>query len=215
LVIDDHEVVREGLVAALRADDRFDVVATAASAREALDAVVVHEPDVAIVDLRLPDASGDALCRRIRDRAPSTLVVVLSSYLTEESVRAAVEAGAQAYVTKAAGIAELRHVLVRLRDHGAATGAGSTSQIMERLERLVEQRKEDAPTAQQTRVLRLVSEGATYRQIARQIGISESTVRFHLQNLKLKLNASSVTELVATAAARGLLTPQLSGQEEE
>lgn len=209
LVVDDHEVVREGLIAVLEADARFDVSAVAIAGAEALRMAEEVRPDVAIVDLRLPDMSGESLCRRIHESFPSTVVIVLSSYFTEESVRGALKAGAHAYVTKAAGLGELRSILERVHDDpGDREGVRSASQIVRHLERLVEQRMDDMPTDQQTRILRLVAEGLTRRQVARRLEISESTVRFHLQNLKLKLNVKSVAELVATAASKGYLSPE-------
>ena len=125
LVVDDHEVVREGMSAALGADGQFEVVAAVATASAALQAATRTRPDVALVDLRLPDLMGDRLCAELRRRLPATAVVVLSSYVSEDTVRTAMEAGAAAYITKAAGLAELRKALLDVV--GADEGSSRTT----------------------------------------------------------------------------------------
>ena len=211
LVVDDHEVVRAGLAAALSQDPALEVCGCAQSGREALELLGRLRPDVAVVDMRLPDMSGDDLCRRLRARVPGLAVVVLSSYLTEPAVREAVEAGAAGYVTKAAGLAELRAAIGE-----AAAGTrrpASVSQIMRRLEEVVDDRDGvGVPTPQQGRVLALAAEGLTYSEMARRLSISESTVRFHIQKMKVKLGARSRTELVVRAVRAGLVvTPDDEG----
>lgn len=205
LIVDDHEVVREGLVAALAADHRFDVLTAAASGAEALAAVRRHVPDVAVVDLRLPDMPGDELCRCLRQRSPGTSLVVLSSYESEDKVRAAMDAGASAYISKSAGLAELRSVLVRVASEGPDA---SRPQIVEELHRLLVRHDDDErPTPRQERVLDLAAEGLTYHEIGARLFISESTVRFHMQKLKLKFGARTKTDLIAKAIRSGVITP--------
>ena len=208
LVVDDHEVVREGLMAALSSDGRFTLVGGASSAAEAVELARSTRPDVAIVDMHLPDLPGHELCRQLRSLLRDITVVALSSYLTEEAVRNAISAGASAYVTKAAGLQELRAVLDEVC---TATGNPSdnglnVTQIVRRLEQLVEARSDTSgPTPQQARVLQLAAEGLTYGEIAKRLLISESTVRFHIQKLKLKFETNSKTELVARAIRSGLI----------
>lgn len=204
LVVDDHEVVRAGLTAALSRDEQLDVVGAAGCGQDALRLVDELRPDVAVVDMRLPDMSGDDLCRRLRERTPAPAVVVLSTYLTEPAVRDAIQAGASGFVTKAAGLAELRAAIDEAAS-GADRPAG-VSQIVRRLEQLVDARDEaDAPTPQQARVLELAAQGLTYSEMARRLTLSESTVRFHIQKLKIKLGARSRTELVVRAVRAGLI----------
>lgn len=210
-MVDDHEVVREGLVAVLAQDPRFEIVGTASTGREAVELVRRTRPDVAILDLRLPDTPGDALCRELRALLPDLAVIVLSSSLSEDSVRSAIEAGASSYVTKAAGIAELRAALARTGP-GADGPPMTVSQIVRRLQQFVEERvDDDAPTPQQARVLQLAAEGMTYREIARRLVLSEATVRFHIQNLKLKYGAASKTDLIVRAIRQGLVAPDEGG----
>lgn len=205
LVVDDHEVVREGLVATLSADGRFDVVCAASSGAEALGALRRIQPDVAVVDLRLPDIAGDELCRELRRRTPGLPVVILSSYASDDTVRSAMEAGASAYVSKAAGLSDLRAVLDRVL---AADGSAQLP-IVEQLHRLLVRHDESAarPTPRQERVLDLVAEGLTYHEIGERLCISESTVRFHMQKLKAKFGARSKTDLIAKAIRSGVIAP--------
>jgi DNA-binding NarL/FixJ family response regulator len=203
LIVDDHEVVREGLLAALAPDERFEVVAAAGSAAEALSRLDRVRPDVAVVDLRLPDMPGDTLCRALREKRPGLPVVILSSYTSEDAVRSAMRAGAWAYIAKAAGLSELRDVLAR-----ASADPGGDPPIVEQLHRLLV-RREDASrtTPQQERVLELAAEGLTYQRIGDQLCISESTVRFHMQKLKGKLGARTKTDLIAKAIRAGIIAP--------
>lgn len=209
LVVDDHEVVRAGLAAALNQGPGLQVVGSAGSGAEAMTLAARERPDVAILDMRLPDLSGTELCRRLRDDSPALSVVMLSSYLSEDAVREAIAAGASAYVTKAAGLSELRRVLEETRDGGARDGV---SQIVRRLRELDRARVgDDGPTPQQARVLELVAQGLTYAEVAGRLMISESTVRFHVQRLKLKLGTNSRAELLMRAVRAGYI----AGPEDE
>jgi DNA-binding NarL/FixJ family response regulator len=208
LIVDDHEVVREGLMAALARDERFTLVGGASNAEDAVALARRERPDVAIVDMHLPDVPGHELCRQLRTLLRDITVIALSSYLTEEAVRNAIRGGASAYVTKAAGLQELRSVLdeVCCRSGSRSDEALNVTQIVRRLEQLVESRSDtSAPTPQQARVLQLAAEGLTYGEIAKRLLISESTVRFHIQKLKLKFETNSKTELVARAIRSGLI----------
>ena len=208
LIVDDHEVVREGLMAALSSDIRFTLVGGASSAEQAVEMARQERPDVAIVDMHLPDLPGHELCSQLRALLRDITVIALSSYLTEEAVRNAIRGGASAYVTKAAGLQELRAALdeVCTRNGNRSGDALNVTQIVRRLEQLVEARSDSSsPTPQQARVLQLAAEGLTYGEIAKRLHISESTVRFHIQKLKLKFETNSKTELVARAIRSGLI----------
>jgi DNA-binding NarL/FixJ family response regulator len=208
LIVDDHEVVREGLVAALSSDANREVVAVASTAEEGVRRAKQTLPDVALVDFRLPDMSGIDLCRRMRQNFPSMALVMLTSYLSEDTVRDAIQAGATGYVTKSAGLTELRRVLARIEDAPGDARPEGASQIVEQLHRIAHANAGGAgPTPQQQRVLELAAEGLTNEQIGARLFISESTVRFHLQKLKAKLGARSKTELIARAIRKGLISP--------
>jgi DNA-binding NarL/FixJ family response regulator len=205
LVVDDHEVVREGLAASLAADGRFEIVATAASGSQAVLQAGRACPDLALIDFRLPDMSGDRLCREIRGRSGRTAVIVLSSYVSEDTVRSAMDAGAAAYVSKAAGLAELR---ATLEEVVASDPAVHEPVIVRQLHELVARRKQDLRiTPQQERVLELAADGMTYREVGERLFISESTVRFHMQKLKVRFGARTKTDLIAKAIRSGLIPP--------
>lgn len=208
LIVDDHEVVREGLCASLSADPRLEVVATAATARAALAQARRVLPDIALVDLRLPDMSGEELTRELRARFPSTQVIILTTYLSEETVRGALQAGAAAYVTKAAGLPELRAAIDRVIGQRDSVDLSSGPHIVKQLHELVAGRMTEAmPTPQQERVLELAAQGFTNSEIGARLFISESTVRFHVQKLKAKFSARTKTELIAKAIRTGFLAP--------
>ena len=211
LIVDDHEVVREGLASALAADESFEIVGTAATGKEALEVSRRTLPDIALVDLRLPDMRGEDLTREIRKRFPSTAVIVLTTYLGEGTVRAALDAGASAYVTKAAGLPELRSAIDRVIEDGAvANGTAAAPQIVKQLHSLVAARMDDAiPTPRQEAVLELAAQGLTNGEIGDRLYISESTVRFHVQKLKEKFSAKTKTELIAKAIRTGFIAPAL------
>jgi DNA-binding NarL/FixJ family response regulator len=208
MIVDDHEIVREGVRATLTADPKIDVVATAASGREALRCARQTLPDIALVDLRLPDMRGEDLTRELTRDFPSTAVIILSTYLSEETVRGALEAGASAYVTKAAGLPELRAAIDRVAKGDRAEGATAGPQIVKQLHSMVTDRMSGAtPTPQQERVLELAAQGFTNQEIGSRLFISESTVRFHVQKLKAKFAARTKTELIAKAIRTGFIAP--------
>jgi DNA-binding NarL/FixJ family response regulator len=206
LIVDDHELVREGLRATL--SDRYEIVGAVATAAEAIADVRRTQPDVALVDLRLPDMTGDELCRVIREASPATAVVILTTYVSDETVRRALQAGAAAYVTKAAGLPELLTVLRRLEEGGGGADPIAAAQIVTQLHTLVARRMDAAPlTPQQESVLELAAQGMTNHEIGGRLFISESTVRFHLQKLKKKFDARSKTDLIARAIRAGAIAP--------
>ena len=210
LIVDDHEVVRAGLEATLSSDPRFEVVGTAGTGKAALERARQTLPDVALVDLRLPDMRGEDLTREICSRMPSTKVIILTSYLGEGTVRAALDAGASGYVTKAAGLPELVATIENVVSGDQALETAAAPQIVKQLHKLVSDRVEDTiPTPRQESVLELAAQGLTNHEIGEQLFISESTVRFHLQKLKEKFAARTKTELIAKAIRAGFIAPAL------
>lgn len=211
-VVDDHEIVREGLRTVLPNDPDVEIVAEAASAGEALQALRRHLPDVLVTDYRLPDMTGAELCARVRDDFPSTAVVVLTTYLSEDVVQRCTDAGAAGFVTKAAGLGELRRVL-RLAasgDRSSEMATGGTSALVKRLHDASSKGVPGARralTPQQERVLELAARGMTYGEISRELHVSESTVRFHIQGLKDRLGVRTKAELIATAVRSALIAP--------
>ena len=210
LIVDDHEVAREGFRAALDEDTRFEIAGLAASGQEAVRRAQRLRPDLAVVDHGLPDISGDEVCRRIlAETAGRTRIVLVTSSLSADRIRAAVEAGAYGYVTKAGGLQPLRDVLEEaLAAHTLLAAAGPTPAERLLLRTL---RGESRPagdsslTPRQRRVLELAVEGMTDRQIGDALFVTESTVRYHLQRLKRQLGARSKADLVGRAHRLGIL----------
>ena len=209
LLVDDHEVVREGLRSAFRRDPRFLVVADASSGRDALAAAHRDAPDVAVVDMRLPDMDGVDLCEQLRRGLPRVRVIVLSTFVTEDALRRAAHAGASAFVSKDAGLAELRKALEWMRtDPASAVSPQPSERILRQLREIAAERAaETGLSPRRQRVLELAAEGLTDRQIGECLFISESTVRFHLQKLKKSLGAQSKTDLIAKALRQDLIAP--------
>lgn len=207
-VVDDHEIVREGLRTVLSSSRDIEFVADADTAAAALTAVRRTVPDVVLTDFRLPDMPGDELCRRIRELSPSTAVVILTTYLSQNIVQRSIDAGAAGFVTKASGLDELRRVLVRIRAEGPTPMRNAPSTVVQLLHQAAD--RDDthrALTPQQERVLELAASGLTYREIGRQLYVSESTVRFHIQSLKERLGVKTKTELIALAIREALIAP--------
>jgi DNA-binding NarL/FixJ family response regulator len=210
LIVDDHELVRKGFAATMAVDGRFEVVAETGSGRDALAALRRVRPDVAVVDLRLPDMRGEELCAELRERLPRTPVIILSAYGTEDTVRAAMKAGASAYVPKSADVGELLDVLARVVREESNS---ASPQIVERLHDLLGERSsEHRISPRQARVLALAAEGLTYREIGARLHISYGTVRFHMNNLKDKFGARTRTEMIVKAIQAGVLEPPTGGR---
>jgi DNA-binding NarL/FixJ family response regulator len=202
MVVDDHEIVRAGLIATLTG--RYDVVAAVGSGDEALGVARRAMPDVAVVDPRLPDTTGEDLCRTLRKAVPTMAVLVFTSYVSADTVRRSLQAGASAYVTKSAGLPELLSALQSI-DEGFANPSVAP-QILTQLYACIARRTDGCPlTMQQERVLELAARGFTNHEIGLRLFISESTVRFHLQKLRAKFDASSKIELVAKAMRAGAI----------
>lgn len=208
LIVDDHEVVREGLAAALSVDERFEIVGTVGTGKTALERARQTLPNLALVDLRLPDMSGEDLTRELCRRFPSISVIVLTTYLSEGTVRASLDAGATAYVTKAAGLGELQAAIDAAIAGPQSSDGVAAPQIVKKLHSVVAARIDDAiPTPRQEAVLELAAQGLTNAEIGERLFISESTVRFHMQKLKEKFSARTKTELIAKAIRSGFIAP--------
>jgi DNA-binding NarL/FixJ family response regulator len=209
VIVDDHEIVRHGLRLMLPNDPGITVVAEAETATQALTAVRRTTPDVVLVDYRLPAMTGDELCRRILALAPSTHVVIVTTYLSEQIVQRCIDAGAAGFVTKESGLDELRSVLAELTDGPGPLQRASATSTVRRLYRLARAEVDEAHrvTPQQERVLELVAAGLTYVEIGKELHIAETTVRFHVRTLKERFGARTKSELIAMAVRSALIAP--------
>jgi len=201
-LVDDHEVVRSGLRSLLEATDDIVVVGEAGTVAEAMARIPSVRPNVAILDVRLPDGSGVEVCREIRSRFPEIACVVLTSYADDEALFAAIMAGAAGYVLKQV---QGNDLVESIRRAGAGQSLLDPVLTKRVLDRLKEGPKEDARlatlTPQERRILDLIADGQTNRQIAAELYLAEKTVKNYVSNLLAKLGMERRTQ-AATYAAR-------------
>jgi DNA-binding NarL/FixJ family response regulator len=201
-LLDDHEIVRAGLRSLLEDAEGFAVVGEAATVQEALDRIPPIHPDVAILDVRLPDGSGIEVCREVRSSSPEIACVMLTSYADDEALFAAVMAGAAGYVLKQVGATSLVDDLRKVADGQSLLDPALTERVLERLkDQVVEDPLLAALTPQERRILDLVAEGQTNRQIAGTLYLAEKTVKNYVSNLLSKLGMERRTQ-AATYATR-------------
>jgi two-component system response regulator DevR len=207
LVVDDHEVVRQGLVALLDRRDGFQVVAEAGTVAEAIEAARRFVPDIVIMDVRLPDGSGVEACREIRSELPETKVVMLTSYPDEEAVLSAIVAGASGYLLKQIRARDLVAALETVGRGGSLLDPAVTEKVLERVRRIATGGQTDelaALTAQEQRILLLVAEGKTNKEIAAEIFLSDKTVKNYVSSILSKLNLERRAQAAAYVAKHRL-----------
>jgi two-component system, NarL family, response regulator DevR len=203
LVVDDHEVVRQGLVALLARRDRFQVVAEAGTVEEALDATRRYQPDLVVMDVRLPDGSGIEACREIRAEYPKTRVVMLTSYPDEEAVLSAIIAGASGYLLKQIRARDLVAALESVGRGESLLDPAVTEKVLERVRRIASGTYQDELaqlTAQEQKILMLVAEGKTNKEIAAEVFLSDKTVKNYVSSILSKLNLERRAQAAAFVA---------------
>jgi len=202
VVVDDHPIVRQGLVATLDDEPDFEVVGAAGSSEDALALVREHRPDLALLDLELPGLSGVEAIPLLSEASPDTRVLVFTAYDTDERVLSAIRAGAKGYLLKGASVAEIARAVRTV----ASGGSALEPLVAAKLVAAIGAPRGAGPlTAREREVLRLIAEGRPGKQIAQALGISERTVKFHTASLIRKLGADNRAQAVALAAQRGLL----------
>ncbi|HEX5396119.1 MAG TPA: response regulator transcription factor [Candidatus Limnocylindria bacterium] len=202
LIADDHEVVRIGLAALLDRQAGFHVVAQASSGDEALRLARQHRPDVAVLDIRMPNGSGTDACRAITAELPDTPVVMLTSYADSDALFDAIAAGASGYVLKRIGSEELVRAIRVVSDGGSLLDPTVTTQVLARLRsasRLEESGAFAELTDQERRVLAHIAQGGSNRDIAASMDLAEKTVRNYVSNILAKLGLASRAQAAAFA----------------
>jgi DNA-binding NarL/FixJ family response regulator len=198
LCVDDHAIVREGMVSLIQGDPDLKIVAEAESAQQAIAAFHAAKPDVTVMDLRLPDGDGVDVIKELRKDFPQARFVVLTSAEGDMDMRRAIEAGAQAYLIKGAVRKELRQIIKTVHAGGRHIPAEVAQKIADHLDT-------PAPTARELEVLKLVGEGLRNKEIAGRLSIGEDTVKMHLRNVMRKLDVNDRTHAVMLAVRRGLI----------
>jgi DNA-binding NarL/FixJ family response regulator len=201
LLVDDHELIRQGLARAFERTEDFRVVGEAGSVAEALSLASALDPDVVVTDVRLPDGTGLDVVRKLRSAREDVGIVVLTMYAGDEQLFGALEAGASSFVTKDAPsdevVAAARHARVSPRSFTAADLAGA-------MQRRLTPRGPQL-SARELEVLRLLAEGLGVAAIARQLYVSESTAKSHISKIYEKLGAANRAQAISIAMRSGLL----------
>ena len=204
LVVDDQRLVREGLTALLELVDDLQLVAVAEDGAQAIALVDEHRPDVVLMDLRMPVMDGVEATRRIRRDHPDVEIVVLTTHADDDSILAALRAGARGYLTKDAGVAEIARAV-------AAAAAGQAlldPQVQARLlQGLTDDRSPGPLTERETEVLALIAAGLSNAEIAERLVISPATVKSHINSIFAKTGARDRAQAVRWAYQHGVAKP--------
>ncbi len=201
LIADDHPVVRTGLEGMLAGQPDFQVVGEATNGRQAVEQAAQLVPDVVLMDLRMPELDGVAATTELRRRQPKIQVLVLTTFDSDADILRAIEAGATGYLLKDAPREDLFRAI-----HAAAKGQSFlTPAVAARLMGRMRAPAEEALTAREIQVLTMVSQGASNKEIGRQLHVSEATVKTHLIHIFEKLGVSDRTQAVTVALQRGIV----------
>jgi DNA-binding NarL/FixJ family response regulator len=207
ILVDDHEVVRLGLKSLLERHPQFEIVGEAGSAREALEQVNLLNPDVVVMDIRLPGTSGIEACEQIVNQYPNTKVIMLTSYAEDEMLFSAIRAGASGYILKQIGSEDLVKALESVGRGEALLDPAVTQRVFQEVRRAVKEEEASAfahLSQQEKHVLLLVSEGKTNREIAKSLFLGEGTVRNYVSSILSKLGVNNRAEAAAYAVEHNL-----------
>jgi two-component system, NarL family, response regulator DevR len=202
MLVDDHEVVRLGLKALLARHPQFEIVGEAGTASEAIEKTLALKPDVVVMDIRLPGKSGIEACREITSQQPETKIIMLTSYAEDELLFDAIAAGASGYVLKQIGSAELVHALETVGRGESLIDPALMQKVFAKVREATRRAEGDAfadLSEQEMKILALLAEGKTNREIATQIFLSEKTVRNYVSAILSKLHLSTRAQAAAYA----------------
>lgn len=202
-ILDDHQLVRDGLRHLLEAETGIAVLGEAATAAEAVDAIPACRPDVAVLDVRLPDGNGVEVCREVRSRCPDVACLMLTSFADDEALFGAVMAGASGYVLKEIRGNQLVTDIRQVAAGHSLIPSGVAQRALEAMRSRRDAAVSEHLTAQEEKILQHISEGLTNRQIAEKMYLSEKTVKNYVSNLLAKLGMSRRTEAAVYAIRRG------------
>jgi two-component system NarL family response regulator len=198
LIVDDHPVVREGIARIISTDKRMELVGEAGSVQEFLQLYRKTRPDVTLMDMRMPDMNGAQAIESIRSEFTNARVIILSSFDHEEDIYQAIQAGARGYLLKDSPRNELLSAIVRVHGGERCIPGNIATRLAERV-------GGNELTSREFEVLRLIVKGKSNKEIGDQLGISEGTVKSHVNNILSKLNVTDRTQAVSVALKRGLV----------
>ena len=200
-LLDDHEIVRRGLRELLEAEDDFLVVGEAGTAQDALVRIPATRPDVAVLDVRLPDGDGVEVCREIRSAHPEVQCLILTSFADDEALFSAILAGAAGYVLKQVRGTDLIDAIRHVAQGESLLDPAVTARVLDRLRAPHAASAElENLTEQEKRILEFISEGLTNRQIGERMYLAEKTIKNYVSNVLMKLGMSRRSEAAAYAA---------------
>jgi DNA-binding NarL/FixJ family response regulator len=206
LVVDDHPIVREGLVAILEAQDDFNVVGEGNNGAEGVDLYRRLRPDIVLLDLQMPKVDGVQAIQMIREDDPEAKIVVLTAYDTDERILQAVQAGARGYLLKGAPRDDIFRAVRVVNMGGSLLEPGVAGKLLTHVGGIMRgDTREEELTSRELDVLRLMSKGLRNKEIASELFITERTVKFHANSIYQKLDVSGRTEAVSRAIQRGLV----------
>lgn len=201
VIVDDHEVVRAGLRDLLEAEEDLTVVGEAGSAQAGLDTIMAERPDVAVVDVRLPDRDGISMCAKLRDAVPDLACIVLTSYADDDALQRAAEVGAAAFLLKDLRTTDLVASIRTVAAGGSLLDSEDTGPVLDRMHRGdVDHRRLADLTERERSIFGRLGEGMTNRQIAAELGLAEKTIKNNVSNILLKLGMDRRTQAAAFAA---------------
>jgi two-component system, NarL family, response regulator DevR len=204
LIVDDHEMVREGLMSMLKSEPDFEVVGQTGHGEEVADLVESSRPDVVLLDTRLPDISGVEVCRRLTRTYSDVAVVILTTYTDVELVEECLQAGARGYVVKDVERFSLKESIRAVSRGQAVLAPQVAGPIIERMRnRQTDEKRPAGLSASQVAILRLISLGHSNREIAADVHLSENTVKTHVQEIFRKLGVRNRVEAAILAGKSG------------
>jgi two-component system response regulator DevR len=205
MIVDDHDVVREGLRALLSRRPGLSVVAEAGSVKEAVEQAIMKRPEVVIMDVRLPDGSGVEACRDIRSELPETKLIMLTSYADDEAIISSIMAGASAYLLKQTRGQQLADAVEAVARGDSLLDQKVLQRVIDQMRNMASQpkaEKQNELTEQEQKILALIAEGKTNREIAAEIYLSDKTVKNYVSSILSKLNLKRRSEAAAYIARR-------------
>lgn len=207
MIVDDHEVVRLGLISLLEQNSQYEIIAQSDNAIDAIKKVETYKPDIVLMDIRLPGMSGIEACEQINKKYPDTKVIMLTSYAEDEMLFSAIKAGASGYVLKQINAKDLINSIESVARGEASLDPAVTQRVFQEVRKAVREEEASAFSSlsqQERMVLKLVSEGKTNRDIAQNLFLGEGTVRNYVSSILSKLNVSNRAEAAAYAVEHNL-----------
>lgn len=201
VLLDDHEVVRAGLRELIEAEDDLEVIGEMGTASEAVKRIPALRPDVAVLDVRLPDGDGVEVCREVRSRDPEVACLMLTSYVDDEALFDAVMAGAAGFLLKEIRAADIVGAIRTVADGGSLLDPQATQRVLDRIRRGdADDQKLSVLTDRERTIFDLIGEGLTNRQIADRVHLAEKTVKNYVSNILMKMGMERRTQAAAYAA---------------